>query len=226
MNGLRYLLVFCALWLVGLQRVCFSVDDHSPLLVTAEIKNVRLHREQARLVVNLLMTVHFKNRSSIPLLLFVSEDWPLQGGQTLASSREDALSNKFIYVSGTWPSSDRPAWAKIRHKLDQKSPPTDLIHAIGPDAEWIFDRPVVLAVEINGSFDKTTKPWDVIKKVDPLWLRLEFMTWPNNLEQDMLNPRFGKRLQQKWKEQGQLILSNISSEPIPLSLPAGPAPSR
>jgi hypothetical protein len=218
------------LWLVLSPGICLSADDHpgdakpsvgSPLSATGEMKKVGLHKEPATMVIDVLMTIHFKNHSSRPLLVFVSKDWPLQGGATLASSRENALSKKFVYVSGTWPSSDRPAWEQTRRKLDQNSPPVDLIRSIGPGAEWSFDKTVVLAVEINGSFDKTSKPWDVIKKADPLWLQLEFMAWPNNLEQNMLNPKFGKHLRRRWKEQGQLVIGNVVSEPIPLSLPPG-----
>lgn len=216
------------LLLLLLPRMCFSAADHpddakpsagSPLSVTGEIKEVRLHKEQATMVIDVLMTVHFKNHSSSPLLLFVSKDWPCEGGETLASSREDALSKKYVFVSGAWPSSDRPAWEETRRKLDQKSPPTDLIRSIEPGTEWSFDKTVVLGVQIDGNFDKTSKPWNVIKKADPLWLQLEFMVWPNNLEQNMLNPRFGRRLQHRWKGKGQLIINNITSEPIPLSLP-------
>jgi hypothetical protein len=221
MNDLRYALFICMFWLVLSLGTCFSADNYSSLSVTGEIKDVRLHKEQAMMVVNVLITVHFKNRGSSPLLVFVSKDWPLQGGQTLASSRDDALSKKFVYVSGTWPSSDWPAWEETHLNLDQKSPPKDLIRSIAPGTEWSFDKSVVLAIEINGSFDKTSKPWDVIKEAPSLWLQLEFMVWPNNLEQNMLNPKFGKRLQQRWKDHGQLVIRNIVSEPIPLSLPRG-----
>jgi hypothetical protein len=229
MNDLRYMLLSLMLSLLCLPDMCFSADDHpgdarpsvgSPLSVTGEIKEVRLHKEQATMVIDVLMTVHFKNQSSSPLLVFVSKDWPLQGGATLASSKKDALSKKYVFVSGAWPSSDRPAWEETRRKLDQKSRPTDLIRSIEPGTELSFDKTVVLGVRIDGSFDKTSKPWNVITKADPLWLQLEFMVWPNNLEQNMLNPKFGRRLQQRWKDQGRLVIGNIVSEPIPVSLPA------
>jgi hypothetical protein len=231
MNDLRYMPLFVFLSGLLSSGMCFSADNHpgnaepspgSPLSVSGEVKEVRLHKNEAagEMVIDVFMTVHFKNHSSSPLLVFVSKDWPCQGGQTLASSRQDAVSKKYVYVSGAWRSSDKPAWEDTRRKLDQKSPPPDLIRLIGPDAELSFEKTVVLGVEIKGSFDETSKPWDVIKKTDPLWLQLNFMLWPNNLEQNGLNPKFGRRLQRRWKDQGQLIIGNIISEPIPLSLPA------
>lgn len=227
MNDLRYTLLLVMLSLLLSPGMCFSVHDHAdarpsvggPLSVTGEIKEVRVHKEQATMVIDVSMTVHFKNHSSSPLLVFVGKDWPLQGGTTLANSKEEAIAKKYVFVSGVWPSSDRPAWEETRRKLDQESPPTDLVRSIEPGAEWSFDKSVVLGVQIDGSFDKTSKPRNVIKKADPLWLQLEFMVWPNNLERNMLNPKFGRRLQQRWKDKGQLIIDNIVSEPIPLSLP-------
>ena len=230
MNDLRCMLFFVVLLMLS-SGMCFSADNHpstgelsadNPLSVSGEVSEVRLHNNQAagQMVVEVFLTLHFKNRSSRPLLVFVSKDWPCQGGQTLASSRADALSKKYLYVSGVWPSSDRQAWEETSRKLDQKSPPTNLIRQIGPGAEWSFDKTIVLDIEIKGSFDQTSKPWDVIKKADPLWLQLSFMLWPNNLEQDVLNPKLGRLLQQRWKDQGQLIIGNVISEPIAISLPA------
>lgn len=125
-----------------------------------------------------------------------------------------------MFVSAAWPSSDRPAWEETRSKLDQKSPPRDLLRSIEPGAEWSFERSVVLGVQIIGSFDRTSKPWSVIKAADPLWLQLDFMLWPNNLEQNALKPKFGRSLKRRWKGQGDLVIDNIVSEPIPLRLPA------
>ncbi|HVN19735.1 MAG TPA: hypothetical protein VMU05_13205 [Dongiaceae bacterium] len=220
--------IFFILSLLLSSGMSLPVNDHpsdakrsadKPLSITGRINQVRLHKLEGTMVIDVSMTVHFKNHSSTPLLVFVRKDWPLQGGATLASSRENAISKKYVFVSGAWPSSDRPAWEETRRKLDQESPPTDLIRSIEPGAEWSFDKSVVLGVETAGSFDNTSKPWNVIKSADPLWLQLEFMMWPNNLEQNMLNPRFGRRLQKRWKGQGQLVIGNIVSEPIPLSLP-------
>ena len=225
--NLRYPLLLVVLLLLFSPNMGFSADQgnarpsfDSPLSVTGEIKHVRLREEQSMMAIDVLMTVHFKNHSSTPLLLFASKDWPLQGGATLANSKEEAIANKYVFVSGAWPSSDKPAWEQTRRNLHQDSPPTDLVRAIEPGAEWSFDKSVVLGIQIDGSLDKTNKPWNVIKTTDPLWLKLEFMVWPNNLERNMLNPKFGRRLQRRWKDKGQLILDNIVSEPIPLRIPS------
>jgi hypothetical protein len=164
--------------------------------------------------------MHFVNRSSTPVLLFVAKGYPLQGDYLLAGSKDDALHEKYLLINSAWPSSDRPAWEETRRKLDQAIPPEDLIRVIKPAESWDFDTEAVLSIEIKGSFDKTNKPWSTIREVDPLWLQVNFLMWPNNLEKNMPKPEFGRRLQQRWKDAGQLVLENITSQPIPMSLPA------
>ncbi len=161
MNDLRDMLLFVVLLIVLLPGRCFSADDHpgnaepsvgSPLSVSGEVKEVRLHKEEAagEMVIDVFMTVHFKNHGTSPLLVFVDKDWPWQGGESLSSSREDVFSRKYVYVSGAWPASDRADWEETLHRLDQKSPPMDLIRLIEPGKEWIFDKSVVLGIGIKG----------------------------------------------------------------------------
>jgi hypothetical protein len=231
MSDLRYSLYFVILWVVALFSHS-STDDRlgktrsssgSPLSISGDVKQVRIRKAQAagQIDIDVLATLHFENRTSRPLLIFVGKDWPWQGGQTLAASRDDALSHRYLYSSGIWPSLNKPAWEDTRSKLDQKSPPADLVQMIMPGAEWSFDKTVLLSIQVKGSFEKTSKPWDEIKKIDPLWLQLSFRLWPNSLEQDMFGHKFGSHLQERWKDQGQLVIDDFVSEPIPLHLPPG-----
>ena len=193
----------------------------SPLAITGDVKQIKLSKEdKCCITARVTLGVHFLNRGSVPVLLFVGKGYPLQGNYLLAGSRDDALHQKYLLINSAWPSSDRPAWQETRGKLDQAIPPEDLIRVIKPAESWDFDTEAVLSIEIKGSFDKTSKPWDTIRAVNPLWLQVNFLMWPNNLEKNMLNPKFGRHLQQRWKDSGQLVLENITSQPISMSLPA------
>jgi hypothetical protein len=229
MNCLTSSCLWITLFLIVSPIGTFAIDSHSTaagrtgdsLSVTGEVKEIRLRKNLAagEMVIDALVTLHFKNHSSSPLLVFVAEGWPLQGAETLSVSKEDVLSHKYVFVSGSWPSSDRAAWEETRHKLEQKSPPPDLVRSIGPGEEWREDRAVVMGIQIDGSIDRNNKPWDVIRKTEHLWLQLQFMMWPSNLEQDASNPAFGKRLRRMWKHRGLLVIDKVASEPIPLTLP-------
>gem|GEM_PF-1541651 len=198
-------------------------NDGELMTISCEVKKVQLQKKPfPTSVINFEVTlkIHFKNNSESSLLLFTNDLYPWVGGIYLATSREDALSKNFVLSSEALLSSDPPTWNAIRHNLDKKSPPSNLIRIIEPNAEWIFDKTVPIGIQIKGSFDKRSKPWEVIKKADLLWLQLMFQLWPQNLETDERNPQFGLKLQKRWKDQGHLIIDYIRSDPVPLKLPS------
>jgi len=45
------------------------------------------------------------------------------------------------------------------------------------------------------------------------------LMWPNNLEKDMLHPTFGPLLRKKWSGVGYLLIEDLRTEPISISLP-------
>jgi hypothetical protein len=89
---------------------------------------------------------------------------------------------------------------------------------IDPGSSWDFKKTISLGIEKKGNFDTTSKPWETIRKIDPLWLQVRYLLWPTNLERDKANAKFGRQLQYRWKGKGQLIIENILSEPMAVSL--------
>lgn len=193
----------------------------NPFSIIGEIKEVRMNKDDTSgfIIVELSMIFHFNNSSSKPLLIYIDEDYPWKGSETLARSREDALLRQFVYKSEGYLSYYWPYWDKIRSRLDQKTPPSDLIRKIGPGEEWSFNKKVYLSIEISGSFDKTRKLWKEIKKIDPLWLQVGFQIWPSVIEKNWRKPKFGLKLQKRWKKEGQLVIGHVLSAPIPFNLP-------
>jgi hypothetical protein len=202
-------------------------SEPSPLAITADLNDIQLTREDTGAIVfEFFLTFHFVNQSSKPILLFVKDGVPAQSfpyplpiAQTLSGSQEEASAYRFLHVSSALPASDKPAWEDTGKRLDHATPPPDLIRIIEPGKSLDRATAVHIFIDKEGSLDKSSKPWDLIRKSDPLWLQISFQMWPNNLESDMRDPKFGRRLQKKWKGQGQLILQDHKSIPIPVSLP-------
>jgi hypothetical protein len=211
--------------------LCYLAKDHHgktnspvkcPLTLVGEVKNISITNKDLASVVDfeVIMTLHFKNESSSPVLVYAGEDYPWLGGITLASSKEESLAKKYIYSSGGYLSYYWEYWNKIRLKLERKIPPKDLIRIIDPGEEWSFDKKFFLEIYTKKETWQTNEPWDVIKKIDPLWLRIEFEMWPSVMERDPYDPWFGRSLQRKWKEKGHgyLVMDHLLSEPIAISL--------
>ena len=192
----------------------------SPLVVQGFVKDawLRVFPPSGELVYELRMTIIFKNIGSFPLLIYADDLYPWLGGETLSISREEAIARNSIFVSGGLLSCNPPAWQKKKEALDNAIPPESLIRKIAPGCEWRFDKVVLLAIEKNGSYDKRSKPWEEIKKHNPLWLRLSFQLWPSNLEADESDPKYGNGLNKKWKSFGLLQLNYVTSDPIPVVL--------
>jgi hypothetical protein len=165
------------------------------------------------------LSLHFKNPTSTAILVYDSGRWPWLGGESFADSRVNTEHRIYVYSASGWPSSDRRGFLEIRRKLDHALPPADLIHTIQPGGSWDFERIVVGSIERKGSLDGSCKPWETIRRIDPLWLQVHYQMWPNSLEENPRSPKFGKRLRRKWKQSGELILDNLVSEPIAVTLP-------
>jgi hypothetical protein len=207
----------------------------SPLSITGEVTNIQAHEDKRWMDFRVSLHFHFINRSSRPIFLFAKKDvvspagvegdkqygplgaWPCLVGATLADSRTDVYLKKYLYSSGARPAANPQGWNATHRRLDQASPPAELIHVIEPGGSWNSEDMVYLGIDKEPLIisDDRNKLWSQIKDIDPRWLQVEFMTWSNNLEYE----KFGDRLQKRWKNQGQLVTDDVLSEPIVLHLP-------
>ena len=196
-----------------------DIEKKQPITVTGEVEEVHLGNENSAWVsIEASVALRFINHGSQPILIFVNDPWPWLGDEYLSSSQENSSLGKYLHSSSVWPSSDRSEWEPIRLKLDQSSPPGEYIHTIPAGDTWRHEVKISLMIEKSVRWDERNKPWNEIKAIDPLWIKLRFLMWPNNLEQDPTFPRFGEKLQKRWQRSGLLVIDNICSEPMPLSL--------
>jgi hypothetical protein len=190
--------------------------------LTTDVANISLFENSASSKkFRVHMVLRLNNKSSKPIIIL--SDSPLIGDIWLAQSKDDAQSQRYIYESSRWPSrDDSPRWKQLHKQLDQKEPPQGITLTIAPGENWEFERDAEFAITKSGSFDKRSKPWQDIQKINPLWFQIRLLMWPNNLEKRMLDPEFGKQLERRWRAQGWLVIDNILSEPVSLKLPNEP----
>lgn len=185
----------------------------------ADIRLVEENNHSVRFKLNLAL--EFVNNSHKGIILLRQDYW--LGAETLAISPEAAAEHKFIYSSSHWPSVySAPNWIELRKKLDKPSPPTDLTRIIAPGESFAYETEAMLYIQKRGSSNKTNQIWEEIKLLSPTWLQVTLETWAVNIEPrvDPQNPQFGKELQQRWKQFGELYLERLASEPMPLAFPA------
>jgi len=194
-------------------------NEMTPLRVQGQVVKIELSREDAHSIVfNLRLRLELVNAGDRPIILLRHPIW--LGALTLSRSPEDARAYKYIYQSSAWPSvSNGPEWKALRQSLDQRNPPAELTQVVSPGNSFQYETDTVLYIEKGGNFDKTSQPWDAIRLASPVSLRVSLEIWPVNVEPkvDPSNLEFGRMLQQRWRQFGQLQIERITSEPIQLN---------
>lgn len=197
-------------------------DEEKALQLRGKVTKVtRRVEDQSHIVFDVNLELEIVNKGVKPIILLKREPW--LGAELLARSPEDAASNRYVYNSSHWPSVYRASgneWERLTQKLDQSSPPSELTLILYPQATWKYETSTILYIEKKGSFDKTSKPWDEIRQISPLWLQVVLEMWPINVEPrvDPENLEFGKKLRRRWQQDGELWLDKILSEPISINL--------
>jgi hypothetical protein len=193
---------------------CPEVDPH--LRVRAEIKKIELI-ELEKTSISFQMNVHIKiiNVSADPVFVFNREQ---EGyiGSLLARTEVQASSCHYLFDNRGYPYGiNVPYWRALREKLDQKTPSADILHKIEPNGLWEFDKQVgiIRLPFVNGPDDIRSDPH--------LWLQMELSTWPFYLDEGK-NP--GETLQKRWKDHGHLIIKDLMTEPVKITLPFAEEP--
>jgi hypothetical protein len=200
------------------------VGEKKAFHLRGSVASIRLVREDNHSITfDVKLNLEFINTSETGVIILQRGFW--LGATTLARSPEDAAAHKYLYSSSHWPSVDTsPEWGKLRQRLDQPSPPTDLTRVLVPGASLPYETGATLYIEKPGSFDKTSQSWNTIKQASPVWLQVTLEMWPVNLEPkvDPDNSEFGKMLQRRWQQFGALPVGYLTSEPMRLKFPTSP----
>ncbi|MCG3146266.1 MAG: hypothetical protein HONDAALG_04165 [Gammaproteobacteria bacterium] len=190
------------------------------LVLRGKVNEVTLVREDKQsIVLKLKLSMEFVNQSDKPIIILRRKFW--QGAEMIGRTPEEASSSKYLYIGTHWPSVDEGVeWQRMRRSLDQTEPPTELTMRLLPGEAYPYETEITLYFEKAGSLDGTRQRWDKILQASPVWLRVSLEIWPINLEPDVdpSNPSWGKWLQRRWQNYGNLWLDRLTSEPMRLDL--------
>ena len=143
------------------------------------------------------------------------------GSVMLAENAQCATGGDYIYKRAAWPSVyTGPEWERWRKQVDSAEPKSSHTWILIPGQSMSFDARTVLNIEKGGNFDRTNKRWEEIRN-NTRCLQVQIKPWPVNLEpnHDPQKPEFGEALRDRWRSFGELQLSILTSEPIPLTFP-------
>jgi hypothetical protein len=210
-------MLVCAGEIKRLEENCRAGDPK--VRINAEINRIEIIQKTETLIgFQISVDIDIADISQEPVLVLkgTSKDGtgmhPYNGAILLARTKADAISCHYIYSYGAYPST-HPYWQNLRKELDQKTPPSYVISKIDPGGSVKFNRKIVFVI--------TNDKEQILDKIlrDPdIWLQVEVLTWPSNLEKTN-GTVFGKRLQNKWKHQGHLVIENLKTNPVRLTLP-------
>jgi hypothetical protein len=187
--------------------------------VRAEISSVKLiRREKNELQFRIQAHIRITNVSTDPVFVFggLASDkyqYPLRGSVNLARTEAQALSGRYVvHNNGMYPSLDNSLyWQVLSNKLDQETPPADLIRRIELKEFWEFDREIVFGIDNYSWMNEL----DEIRRDPHVWLEIELVMWPNLLDSPY---ELGQSLQKRWRP-GHLIFRSLYTEPVELTLP-------
>src|SRR5262245_14860451 len=205
-------------------------------IVQSTVKAVSVEADKSGERIRLELRNELINKGSTPIILwkpFVL--WGPEAGLDgfrellyvftgLKISRDPDFAKKDIldeYYGG--PSiSNGIAWDNMREALDQASPPSRFTRTILPAQSLTFDSNVTIVCNKKRSDSIPDHPtFNELQEVGTLWLRVYYETWSLNLEPDSpdrIKRRFGRKLQEGWRNYGKLLLDDMYSEPIKIEL--------
>ncbi|MCU1266965.1 MAG: hypothetical protein JWM21_3283 [Acidobacteria bacterium] len=228
MNFVSKHVLLLALLLAGSGRLATLPLIGATMKVTREAGHLRLRgrvlgvtlagEDKHGIEFHLRLSLELINSGPKPVIILQRKPW--LGSITLARSPEDAAASRYLYLSSAWPSVYRGGkdskWENLQQRLDQRGPPPELTRTLRPGETFQYETDATLYIEKRGNFDKTSVPWDEIRRASPTWLQVTLETWPVNIEPtvDPNHPEFGMMLQRRWWQFGQLQLERLTSDPM------------
>jgi len=196
--------------------------NSSMLNLTGEIVDVKSISDNPR---GVSFRIHYRfkfmNISDQRILLFKEGIW--HEYTIVSTTEEESLSWKPVKMTSHGPSlDDSQEWISLRKRLDKNIPPDELLLVLEPGQDWYFECEEVLLFSRDSRYlTQGEKSWDFISQYEQLFLRSRMIVWPFNIEpkRDRDNPKFGKKLRNRWQKFGTLWLEDITSAPIPIRLP-------
>jgi hypothetical protein len=216
--GIGPLLQVCAGEDVDQVVYWFAGDPNVP--VRANIKNIKMVSQKERgLAYRMQAHISVANVSAGPVFIYrgLASDkspYPRQGPVNLARTKAQALSGRYFVSQYGGPALDNSLyWQSLRIKVNQKTPPADLFLRIEPKEIWEFDKEIAFGIDYYSQKNEL----DEVRRDPHVWLQVEFVTWPMNL--DSYPPCASRQeLQKRWRP-GYLIIENLKTEPVELTLP-------
>jgi hypothetical protein len=202
----------------------------SNLIIRGNVQNIRrLPNDPHYVAFEVNLNLEFVNTGGQPVIFLQPNDnteaeifW--LGTISLSLSETQAKqygSNSYIWVSTALPSVDTsPVFRQMANRLNQPLPPPDLTRILQPKETWVWKTKIPLRFYAKTSSCCSSQDlgWEVIGKIGtPLWMRLNYVIWSNNLlraDNGLL-----KRLRSRWKRFGILNAeASLTTEPIEIKL--------
>lgn len=165
--------------------------------------------------IKLKLKLDFKNIGSKPALIL--KRGPEMVERKFIATPADATEKEYLFLLQAYPSIDRSLqWEELRKRIDKSSPPSDVIRQLSPGEIWTLETTDWFYISKKTNLDPKSRPWGDILQASPVWLQVTFQMWAVNIEPrvDPNNLEFGKKLQRRWRQAGELQLENLTSEPM------------
>ncbi len=150
----------------------------------------------------------FVNTGTRPIILLAGTyggKW-FCSGYRLYRSKEGKGRGNFLFWNSAMPAVN-PYPKKLKETLDVKSPPQGATIIILPGESYTFYGSAVAVV-----------PTDIVTPDAVLWVDVTYQMWRPGLDNGSEEPRFGKKLRERWEKYGYLALDPVTSDPIMFEL--------
>jgi hypothetical protein len=191
--------------------------EASGYVIRGRVISVNLEeKEDGSAICELTLDLEFVNvvSESVIILKPVNQYVYWLGARSLYKTyNEAALGKNPVYLSQAWPSIyPFPEYKDLAERLDKPAPPEDVTRILKPGETWTYRATTKLFFGKVGeqAYGNPTLPFAEIKNTGaPLWLRLDFETWPFNVEN--FRRGLGGKLRKRWRKIGRLWLEETNS---------------
>jgi hypothetical protein len=227
---LLLLLIFVIFYSPSFEGQESKMQREQELKVRGVVGSLIIEKQKSTNYIRVGLHYELTNAGSTPIIFWkpsenLNSHWNesyVFAGLTISRTSTFAPEDILDSYSGGSSVNTSSKWVKARKNLDQASPQSDSTTIILPNQSLFFDSDVTIVCNQERSDSIPEHPtFNELKEVGTIWVRACYEAWSPNLEPNQHKNhelKFGRMLQQRWKNFGRLWINDLCSEPIQLNL--------
>lgn len=202
-------------WILSISNIVCGKEPNVKLML--EVKDIYIDESVPNdPFITGILTATILNLGKRPALLFTSEK-PMIVSKTLGESAKQTLPNSGLTTIASFPDiDDSEKWIAYAQSLKGNILKDSGLVLIPPEEKYDFSQ--VFNISLSQTIFSKRVTLAEIRRIHTVWLSIGLFTWPDNLES--VEKSMGRKIRNKWRKVGDLILNPLVAEPVCLGNPS------